>query len=655
MTQRQRLKVKKQDLPETWGPEESSDLYGVHRWGQGIFDVSKRGHLCLRGTGDNPDIDLKDLVDEIRLRGMKPPVLIRFTDILQRRMAGLADAFGKAMETHGFTGAYRGVYPVKVNQHRHVLEDITHHGRPHDFGLEVGSKAELLVAMALHNNPEALIVCNGFKDPDYIRTALSARQIGCRIFIVIEKPHELSAVLHEAKAMGVDPLLGVRMKLSTQGQGLWKSSGGDRSKFGLRASEILEAIRLLKKRRRLDCLQFLHFHVGSQIPDIQRIRNALREATAFYRELRRLGAPVTHLDVGGGLAVDYDGSRTNFDSSSNYSLQEYADCIVGGVKSVCEEHDLPDPVIVSEAGRALVAHHSVLVVEALAASGLGQAADLPKVPRKAAPAVHAMGKALDDFAGKNFQSTFHTALELRQEALVLFGLQQITLEERAAAEEIFWEICRRIRDYIRNLDYVPDELEGLERMLSTTYYCNFSLFQSLPDHWAIKQLFPIVPLHRLDERPTARGILADITCDSDGVIDRFVDLWDVRDTLPLHPLRRGEPYYLGAFLVGAYQEVLGDLHNLFGDTNVVHVSSGPDGYVIDKTVEGDSIVDALAYVQYNRRDLLARLREHVEMALRRGPIGLGHTAPFMRRVEASLDDYTYLQVADERGRRTDTV
>jgi len=642
--QRPRVFRKDSDIPTPWTVADSIELYGIHRWSKGIFTVNDLGHVCLAGDERVNPVDLKSLVDEVRLRGLTPPVLLHFTDILKRRMDLLVSSFEKAMRDHNYSGCYRGVYPIKVNQHRHVLEDIVSVGKQHHFGLECGSKPELLIAIALHDDPEGVIICNGFKDEDFVRTALFGLQLGNRIFLVVEKLAELALVIKAARAMRVQPLIGLRMKLASRGKGLWETSGGEHSKFGLRAEEMVEALRMLKRKHMLGCLQLLHWHLGSQISDIQCIKEALKEACSFYSEIVRMGAPIRYVDAGGGVAVDYDGSHTNFASSANYTLDEYAADVVSALAGKCEEAGIEHPTIITEAGRALVAHHSVLVVETMSCSQVPPSNELPPVTGRTPEVVKRLREVLEGFTGKNFQETYHDALEARRDALLLFNLGHLSLPSRALAERYFWSVCRRIRDYIRHLEYVPDEISGLERMLSTIYYCNFSLFQSLPDHWAVKQLFPVVPLHRLDTQPTEEGILADITCDSDGMMSQFVDLRDMRDTLPLHPLIPGEPYYIGVFLVGAYQEILGDLHNLFGDTNVVHVSVGPNGYEIDKTVEGDCISDVLGYVEFSGRDLLGLMRKRVEASLRTGSMKLEETAPFIRDITDMLDDYTYCRL-----------
>ena len=626
-----------------WTAADSAKLYNVDRWSQGLFAVNESGHVCMRADGDGRDIDLKELVEEIRMRGLSPPVLIRFTDILRHRLDALAGAFARAAGIHGYTGAYRGVYPIKVNQHRHVLEDLISVAGKHHFGLEVGSKAELLLGVAYLTDSEALIVCNGFKDRDYIETALTARRLGQRIFLVVEKPRELDLIIRVARAMEVEPLIGVRMKLSSSGGGKWAGSSGDRSKFGLRAAEIVDLIRTLRKRKMLQHLQLLHFHIGSQVSDIQWIKGALREASTIFAELCRMGAPISHVDVGGGLAVDYDGSHTNYESSANYTVNEYASDVVEAFALACEEWELSHPTLISESGRFVAAYHSVLVVEALAAEMAPADLQVPVLPRRVPRAVRKLAQISEELRADNVQETYHRAVEARREAFALFNTRQLSLENHARVERSFRVLCHRISECVREMSYVPDELAQLSDLLAVTYYCNFSLFQSAPDHWAVEQLFPVMPLHRLNERPIRQAVIADITCDSDGAMDRFIDLEDVSRTLPLHDLREDEPYYLGIFLVGAYQEVLGDLHNLFGDTHAVHVSSGATGYVIDRTDEGDSIVDVLTYLQYTRRQLLAQLRRRVETSLNSGAMNLEHAATFMRNLESRLDDYTYLR------------
>ncbi len=642
MAMRPRMQQKKNDVLSKWSVDDAIDQYGIERWGAGLFTANSKGNVCLAANGDSPEIDLKALIDEIQLRGLELPVLLRFTDILRQRMGILHKAFDAAIKENNFQGEYRGVFPIKVNQHRHLLEDLVTIGKDYHFGLEAGSKPELLIALAHHCDPESLIVCNGFKDCDYVETALEALKLGIKIFLVVEKPAELEMILHSAKKLNVEPMIGIRMKLASRGRGMWESSGGDRSKFGLFCSELLDAIQLLKRKRMLKCLQLLHFHVGSQITDIQRIKTTLREACSIFIEVNRLGAEIKYLDVGGGLAVDYDGSHTNYASSANYTEREYAADVIYHIAMACQDAKIPHPTVITESGRFLAAYHSVLVVEALGTGSPANNLDVPKLSKKSPELLQRIAETYTTLSPKNFQEAYHDAIEARREALMLFNLRHMSLEDRAKIETYFWLICQKVYQMSSKLDYCPDDLDGLEATLSTFYYCNFSVFQSVPDHWAIKQLFPITPLHRLDEKPRIEAILADITCDSDGVIDRFVDLKDVNDTLKLHPLKQGEPYYIGIFLVGAYQEILGDLHNLFGDTTVVHVSSTPQGYMIDKTLTGETVMDVLDYVQFGRTDFLAQVRNRVEEALRQGNISLDESASFLRKIEMGLDDYTYL-------------
>ncbi len=639
---RPRMQKKKSNPLDSWAPSDAAELYGVDRWGKNIFEIGDNGNVVM--SAGTSRVDLKALVDEIRLRGLELPVLIRFTDILRHRFKVIHDAFQHAFSTYEYTGQFRPVYPIKVNQHRHIVEDIVNLGAPYHHGLEAGSKPELLIAIAHHRDPEALIVCNGFKDEEYVDSALLGIKLGHKICLVVEKLTELDLILDRAKALKVEPILGIRMKLSSRGRGQWEGSSGDKSKFGLRSSDILTALATLRRRRMLDKLQLLHVHIGSQITDIQRFKHAAREVCCFFKEISRLGATIQYLDFGGGLAVDYDGSQTNFPSSANYGPREYAADIVDAVSIACREGNIPHPNIVIESGRALVAHHSMLVIEAISSTDLENGMTPPPLPKNPNQVLKDIHDVVENISAKNYQESYHDAIQARQDALTLFNHGNLTLEERAGVETRFRLACQKILQLVRKLDYVPDDLAGLESMLATTYFCNYSVFQSIPDHWAIRQLFPVMPLHRLSEKPTAFGVLADITCDSDGVMDQFVDLRDVRHTLPLHPLRKNEPYYIGIFLVGAYQEILGDLHNLFGDTTVVHVSSNDKGYIIDKTIGGDTIMEVLAYVQFTRDGINARMRERIETALQNGNLSLEQSASVTRHFERMLDSDTYLSM-----------
>ena len=565
--------------------------------------------------------------------------------MLRSRIVELNETFKRAIAEYGYKGEYKGVYPIKVNQHRYVVEEIVQFGRPYHYGLEAGSKPELLAVMAMLDDEEALIICNGYKDEEYIETALMASKLGRTVLIVVEKFSELALIAEIAKKIGVRPRIGIRVKLAAKGSGRWEASGGDRSKFGLSTREVVEAINFLRANDLLSCFELLHFHLGSQISAIRAVKNALREAGRFYVEVCKLGAPLKYFDAGGGLGVDYDGSQTNFASSMNYTTQEYANDIVFSLQEICDAAGVTHPTIVTESGRAVVAHHSMLVVDIL---GVGEF-DVGKAPDKVAKDAERVVKNLfetyNEISRKNVLESYHDALEYKEEALQLFNLGNLSLSERVVAEDIFWAICQKLLRLVREMREVPEELDGLERALSDTYFCNFSMFQSLPDIWAIDQLFPIMPIHRLNEEPTRRAVLADITCDSDGKIDHFIDRRDVKSVLELHPVN-GHDYYLGIFLIGAYQEILGDLHNLFGNTNTVHVSlASGGGYQIEHVVTGDTVTDVLKYVSYSREDLVARVRRFAELAVRANRMTLEETRSMLRMYEEGLAGYTYLERA----------
>jgi len=638
-------------MPRRWTIADSLETFGVRHWGGPYFSVNAAGHAVVHPNGPGTaEIDLKELVDEVRKRGIAPPLLVRFPEILRGRIVELNEAFRRAIGEYGYKGQYKGVYPIKVNQDRYVVERILEYGRPYHYGLEAGSKPELLAVMAMLDDEDALIVCNGYKDEEYIETALLASKLGRTVIIVVEKLSELRLIEEVSKKTGVRPRIGMRAKLSSRGAGRWEASGGDRSKFGLSAKELVEAVRYLKEASLLDTFQLLHFHLGSQISSIRSLKSAMREAGRFFVEAYNMGAPLQYLDVGGGLGVDYDGSQTNFQSSMNYTLQEYANDIVFATMELCDAAKIPHPAIVSESGRAVVAHHAVLVVDILGVAEftVGRLAEVP--PDGANQLVRNLYETWRDVSRKNFLEAYHDALEYKDECLTLFSLGHLSLEERVLAEEYFWATCQKILRFVRELNEIPEELEGLEKALSDTYFCNFSMFQSLPDSWAIDQLFPILPIHRLNEEPTRRAVLADITCDSDGKIDHFIDRRDVKHVLELHPLT-GEDYYLGIFLTGAYQEILGDLHNLFGDTNTIHVSTVPEepgqetphGYHIEHVLTGDSVTDVLKYVSYSKEELVARVRRAVEVALRAKRMSLEETRYLLRIYEDGLGGYTYLE------------
>ncbi|MDY7225093.1 biosynthetic arginine decarboxylase [Hyalangium rubrum] len=627
-----------------WTLADALETYGIRNWGNPYFGINEKGNVCVHPEGpQGSSMDLKELVDEVRRRGIGLPLLIRFTDVLRNRVIHLNEAFKKAITEHNYKGQYRGVYPIKVNQHRYVVETIVETGKNYDYGLEAGSKPELLAVMALQDSEEALVICNGYKDEEYVETALFFSRLGRKVILVVEKPSELPLIAEVARKTGIAPRLGVRVKLSTRGAGKWEASGGDRSKFGLTSSELMNCIGFMRETGLLPHFELLHFHLGSQISNIRNVKNALREVGCFYVEVARQGAALKYLDVGGGLGVDYDGSQTNFTSSMNYTTEEYANDVVFGVMEACDRAGVPHPTLVSESGRAVVAHHAVLVVDVLGTSEFDPAQVPDKVDEKSQSVVRNLVSTFRDVTNKNLLESWHDAQDAKEESLTLFSLGHLSLEQRVAAENIYWAICHKIMRIAREQGEIPEELDSLEKQLSDTYFCNFSVFQSLPDSWAIDQLFPVIPIHRHNEKPTRRAVLADITCDSDGKIEHFIDKREVKDALELHPLN-DEDYYLGIFLVGAYQEILGDLHNLFGDTHAVQVSLAPNGgYLIDHVVEGDTVTEVLHYVSYNKDDLVARLRKFTEVALRQGRISLDESRTLLRMYEEGLSGYTYLE------------
>jgi arginine decarboxylase len=628
---------------EHWSSADASELYEVSRWGNGYFSVGPTGNLLVH-PDKNPtkSIDLKALVDRLQVRGIDLPILLRFAEILQHRLGEIHGAFSAAMKEGGYRGDYCCVYPVKVNQQRQVVEEVLQFGKPYHFGLEAGSKPELLAVIAMADN-ETPIICNGFKDAEFIETAMLAQKIGRHIIPVVERFSELQLILDYAEKLGVRPRIGMRVKLATRGSGRWQSSGGFRSKFGLTASELVKGLELLASKGLEDCLQLLHFHQGSQITNIRHIKAALNEASRIYTELVKRGAGLKYLDVGGGLGVDYDGSQTNFESSVNYSLQEYANDVVSHVQNACDEAGVPHPTIVSESGRAIVAYHSMLIFGVLGVSEQGGNGAVTEPPADAEQPLHDLWETHQNINVRNVLESYHDAQQALDTAMNLFATGYLPLDQRSAVENIYWAICRKISRLTKGMEYVPEELEGLQASLSDTYFCNFSLFQSIPDSWAIKQLFPVMPIHRLNERPTQAAVLGDVTCDSDGKIDQFIDRRDVKRTLPLHSWQN-EPYYLGAFLIGAYQEILGDLHNLFGDTNAVHVSTDDRGeVVVDAVIKGDTVREVLDYVEFDANDLVQKLRQSIEQAVREGRICDGQAGRFLKFYEEGLGGYTYLE------------
>lgn len=628
---------------KSWKIEDSEKLYRIQGWGEPYFSINAAGHITVSPKGDRGgSLDLYDLVESLKQRSLGLPLLIRFSDILEDRIERLNSCFAKAIARYNYKNVYRGVFPVKCNQHRHLVEDLVRFGQPHYFGLEAGSKPELMIALATLKTPGAMLICNGYKDREYVETAILAQRLGQTSVIVLEQIEEVQLAIEAGKALGIKPVLGVRAKLSTKGIGHWGNSTGDRAKFGLTIPEIMRAVDELRSAEMLDCLQLLHFHIGSQISSISIIKEAIREASHIYVELAKIGANMKYLDVGGGLGVDYDGSKTNFHASKNYNMQNYANDVVAGVKDACDERKLPVPILISESGRAIASHQSVLIFDVLGTSDVPReivepvGEDEHLIPRN----LYEIYQSINE---ENYQEVYHDAIQFKEEAISLFNLGYLGIAERAKTERLYWACCEKIQAIARQKDYVPDDLEDLEKIMASIYYINLSVFQSAPDSWAINQLFPIMPVHRLDEEPTQRGILADLTCDSDGKIDQFIDLRDVKPVLELHKIKTGEPYYLALFLGGAYQEIMGNLHNLFGDANTVHIQLTPSGFKIEHVVKGDTMKEVLGYVQYDSESLVESIRRQTEQALQQNKITLAEAQLLLQNYERSLSRYTYLQ------------
>jgi arginine decarboxylase len=635
-----------------WNTDDSLDLYQVNAWGKSYFGINDAGHVVVRPDGaPEHEIDLFEVVEGLRARDLTTPVVVRFSDILRHRLGRLHKAFAQAIAENDYKNEYVAVFPIKVNQQRLVVEEVYRYGQEFGFGLEAGSKPELLAVMALTEDaPNRMIVCNGFKDDSYIEAVILATKLGRTIIPVIENFEELKLVLKHAEKYQVRPRIGVRVKLASEGAGRWRDSAGEKSKFGLFVSEILELVETLRRHEMLDCLELVHCHPGSQLQDIRRVKDAINELAHVYAELKLMGAGVKYIDVGGGLGVDYDGSGTNFESSMNYTMNEYASDVVYRIASVCNARGIDHPIIVSESGRATAAHHSVLVFNALGSSALdqfrvtGRIEDDYKGEDELPQPVLDLFEAHRSVSERRLVECYHDALQAREQALQMFNLGLLSLEFRGLAERLYWATCSKVRDYCRKLENAPEELEGLELILSDTYFCNFSVFQSLPDSWAIDQLFPIMPIHRLGEKPTRNAVLADITCDSDGKIDRFVSQRDVKRTLELHELKPDEEYYMAAFLVGAYQETLGDLHNLFGDTHVVHIRLHDEGgWWIEEIVKGDTAGKVLSYMQYDVDRLFPQFARDCERAVREGRMTLAESQALRRFYEWELNGYTYLE------------
>ncbi len=627
-----------------WTIEDSKELYNIGGWGTSYFDINEKGDVTVTPCKDNTQIDLVDVIDELALRDITPPVLLRFPDILDNRIEKMASCYEIAAKEYGYKGESFVIYPIKVNQMQPVVDEIISHGRKFNLGLEAGSKPELHAVIAVQCKSDSLIICNGYKDESYIELALLAQKLGKRIFIVVEKLNEIDVIARTAKRLHVRPNIGIRIKLASAGSGKWAESGGDASKFGLTPSELLDALAKLEKVGMHDCVRLLHFHIGSQITKIRLIQNALTEAAQYYVNMRRMGYNVEFVDCGGGLGVDYDGTRSsNNESSVNYSIQEYINDIIYTFVEISDKNNIPHPNILTESGRSLTAHHSVLVLDVLGA------ASLPEMPEEfeAKDTDHKLVKDLyeiwDNLNPKSMLEDWHDAEQIREDCLDLFAHGLVDLKTRAEIEAMYWSVCHEINILAKGMKHVPEELRGLDRLLADKYFCNFSLFQSLPDCWGIDQLFPIMPIHRLDERPTRNCTLQDITCDSDGKISNFVVGNTLQNVLPVHTLKKDEPYYLGVFLVGAYQEILGDMHNLFGDTSAAHISVRDGHYHIDQIIDGETVAEVLEYVQYQPKKLVRQLEQWVTKSVKQGKISTDEGKEFLSNYRSGLYGYTYLE------------
>jgi arginine decarboxylase len=639
------------DAGPPWSIDAARTLYNIHRWGAKYFDINDAGHVVARPLQDaGATVDITDVIEEAKGRGLKFPLLIRFQDILRHRVEALNQAFRSAIAEFNYKGKYRGVFPVKVNQLREVVEEILDAGKPYDFGLEVGSKPELFAGLALQNQMGSLIICNGYKDAEFIKMAMLGIKLGKKVIMVVEKLEELRHIVAISKQLGVEPLLGIRARLLSKGAGRWAESGGENAKFGLSTADLLAAAELLKAENLGHCLKLLHFHIGSQVPDILTVKKAVQEAARLYAKLYKMGFQIEFLDVGGGLGVDYDGSRSAFDSSTNYSMQEYTNDIVYYVADVCNAENVPHPDLISESGRALVAHHSVLIVEVFGSIEKIRPGEFLKYGDNEHPLVRELLDVKKNLCNLNKLEAYHDALERRDDAQHMFTLGMMDLPEKAKIEDLYWQISREVVDSYKGQPYAPEEIRKLEDSLGDQYLCNFSVFQSLLDHWALDQLFPIMPITRLDERPTHEATLVDITCDSDGQVNKFIDFRDVRDTLPLHQLNINgdgqlEPYRLGFFLMGAYQDIMGDLHNLFGRVNEVHVFLEPDepaGYYIEEIIEGNTIVQTLAAVQYDENELKRQMKAQMDEAIKSDRMKPSEAMRLLDDYERGLKAYTYL-------------
>ena len=627
-----------------WRVEDSAELYNISGWGRNYFSINEKGHVAVTPRPGYASVDLKDVMDELQIRDMTSPILLRFPDILDTRIEKITACFQQAAERYNYTARNYMIYPIKVNQMRQVVEEIVSHGKQFNIGLEAGSKPELHAVLATSIGENSLIICNGYKDENYIELALLAQKMGRRIYLVVDKLNELRLIADISKRLKIRPNIGIRIKLSANGSGKWAESGGDQSKFGLNSSELLEALDILEKRDLKDCLKLTHFHIGSQITKIRYIKNALREATQFFVQLCKQGFSLEFIDIGGGLGVDYDGTRSSAsESSMNYSIQEYANDAVSAIVDVCVKNDLPQPNIINESGRSLTAHHSILVFEVLETTGLPVWRESDTLPEDAHELSREMYDIWDKITQQRMFEDWHDALQIREEALDLFSLGLLDLTTRAQIEKLFWSVAREVGSLSKSMKHPPEELRNIPRMLPDKYFCNFSLFQSLPDSWAIDQIFPVMPIARLDERPTHTCTIQDITCDSDGKIANFISHHDVNGALPVHNVHNGETYYIGVFLVGAYQEILGDMHNLFGDTNEVHIHVTKDAYTIDQMIDGETVAEVLDYVQYNPKKLVRNVEAWVPASMKAGKITPEEGRSFLSTYGSGLYGYPYLE------------
>ncbi|MCM1517681.1 MAG: biosynthetic arginine decarboxylase [Pseudoflavonifractor sp.] len=627
-----------------WRIDDSSELYNINGWGLKYFSINDKGHVAVTPREGYASVDLKEVMDELQVRDITAPVLLRFPDILDNRIEKISRCFKQAAEQYHYNAQNFIIYPIKVNQMRQVVEEIVSHGKKFNIGLEAGSKPELHAVLATNIAENSLIICNGYKDENYIELALLAQKMGRRIFIVAEKLNELKLIANLAKKIDVEPNVGIRIKLSSSGSGKWEESGGDQSKFGLNSSELLEAVDFMQRNKMQHCLRLIHFHIGSQITKIRRIKNALREASQFYVQLSKMGFDIDFIDIGGGLGVDYDGTRSSAsESSMNYSIQEYANDSVSAIVDACEKNGLKQPNIITESGRSLTAHHSVLIFEVLETTTLPIWRDAEEITPEDHELTRELYEIWDKLSQPRLFESWHDALQIREEALDLFSLGMLDLTTRAKIEKLFWSIAREVGEIAATLKHAPEEFRKIAKMIPDKYFCNFSLFQSLPDSWAIDQIFPIMPISRLDEKPTRTATIQDMTCDSDGKITNFISAGGVSTSLPVHALKGSEHYYLGVFLVGAYQEILGDMHNLFGDTNAVHISVYKDRYELDQIIDGETVAEVLDYVQYSPKKLVRNVETWVTSAMKAGKITPEEGREFLSNYRSGLYGYTYLE------------